>query len=371
MLSFWEKQSFTHYDIIIIGSGIVGLSTAASILESNPSKKVLILERGIFPTGASTKNAGFACFGSLSEIVSDLKKTSEDEVISLVERRWKGLQLLRKRLGDEKIDYLNHGGYELMFNENLNLLHKIDEVNKLLKPIFQEDVYKVSDEKITQFGFNDEKVKSIVFNRFEAQIDTGKMMSNLLRYVTSLGASLITGAKVKEVDEDSSKVILENGIELFSDKIVLCTNAFSKQFLSDEYIEPGRGQVLVTKPIKNLKFKGVFHFDEGFYYFRNFEDRVIFGGGRNLDLQNEATTEFGTTTLILDDLNEKLKTIILPQQQFEIDQSWSGIMAFGETKKPILKQAADNIYIAVRLGGMGVALGSLLGKEISEMINND
>jgi len=371
LLSFWEKQSFTHYDIIIIGSGIVGLSTAASILEKNPNTKILVLERGVFPTGASTKNAGFACFGSLSEIVSDLKKASEEEVVNLVERRWKGLQLLRKRLGDEKISYLNYGGYELMFEENLHLLDKIDEVNKLLKPIFQDDVYKVNDKKITQFSFNADKVKSIVFNKFEAQIDTGKMMSNLLHYVTSLGASLLTGAEVKEVDKHSSKVILVNGIEFFSDKVVLCTNAFSKQFLSDEYIEPGRGQVLVTKPIKGLKFKGVFHFDEGFYYFRNFEDRVIFGGGRNLDLHNEATTDFGNTSLILDDLNEKMRTIILPNQEFEVDQTWSGIMAFGETKKPILKKINENIYVGVRLGGMGVALGSLLGEELSEMIKNN
>ncbi|MGZ5243758.1 MAG: hypothetical protein ACXWW0_07675 [Bacteroidia bacterium] len=33
MLSFWERESFLHYDIIIIGSGIVGLSTAISLKE--------------------------------------------------------------------------------------------------------------------------------------------------------------------------------------------------------------------------------------------------------------------------------------------------------------------------------------------------
>lgn len=371
MLSFWEKKSFTHYDIIIIGSGIVGLSTAASILEKYPNKKVLILERGIFPTGASTKNAGFACFGSLSEIVSDLKKSSEDEVISLVERRWKGLQLLRKRLGNEKIDYLNYGGYELMFEENLHLLDKIDEINKLLKPIFQDEVYKVNNEKIAQFGFDRDKVKSIVFNQFEAQIDTGKMMSALLNYVTSLGATVITGAEVKSINNDSLEVILANDIKFSANKIAICTNAFSQQFLPDEFIEPGRGQVLVTKPIKNLKFKGVFHFDEGFYYFRNFEDRVVFGGGRNIDMQNETTTELLTTPLIMDNLKEKLISIILPNQDFEIEHSWSGIMAFGKTKKPILKRVSENIYAGVRLGGMGVALGSLLGEELSEMINND
>ena len=67
MLSFWEKDFFIAYDHIVVGSGIVGLSTAIAIKEKQPNSRVLVLERGIFPTGASTKNAGFACFGSLSE----------------------------------------------------------------------------------------------------------------------------------------------------------------------------------------------------------------------------------------------------------------------------------------------------------------
>ena len=64
MLSFWEKQSFLEYDYILIGSGLVGLSAASCIKEKHPDKSVLVLERGIFPSGASTKNAGFACFGA-------------------------------------------------------------------------------------------------------------------------------------------------------------------------------------------------------------------------------------------------------------------------------------------------------------------
>lgn len=54
MLSFWEKNSLLNYDVIIVGSGILGLSTACEIKERRPEKNVLILERGIFPTGAST-----------------------------------------------------------------------------------------------------------------------------------------------------------------------------------------------------------------------------------------------------------------------------------------------------------------------------
>ena len=78
----------------------------------------MILEKGILPQGASTKNAGFACFGSLSEIIDDLKTHSEEEVIQLIEKRWNGLQLLRKNLGDSVIDFKPYGGYELFLKED-------------------------------------------------------------------------------------------------------------------------------------------------------------------------------------------------------------------------------------------------------------
>jgi hypothetical protein len=42
MLSFWEKECFLDYDLLIIGGGIVGLSTACSWKEKNPEKSVLV-----------------------------------------------------------------------------------------------------------------------------------------------------------------------------------------------------------------------------------------------------------------------------------------------------------------------------------------
>ena len=86
-LSYWElKNWFTAIDYTIVGSGIVGLHTALRLRERFPESKILILEKGMLPEGASTKNAGFACFGSLSEIIDDLKTHSEEEVIQLVQK---------------------------------------------------------------------------------------------------------------------------------------------------------------------------------------------------------------------------------------------------------------------------------------------
>lgn len=97
--SFWERDSwFSKIDYTIIGSGITGLSCALRLKELRPEANVLILEKGILPEGASTKNAGFACFGSISEILDDLRTHSEDEVVELV-KRVNGLELLRKKFG--------------------------------------------------------------------------------------------------------------------------------------------------------------------------------------------------------------------------------------------------------------------------------
>ena len=51
-----------------------------------PKKNIIILEKGIFPQGASTKNAGFACFGSISEILNDLD--SHDSSSSNIHYIW-------------------------------------------------------------------------------------------------------------------------------------------------------------------------------------------------------------------------------------------------------------------------------------------
>ena len=373
MISFWEKSSFLQYDFIIVGSGIVGLSTAASILENKPNAKVLIIEKGLLPSGASTKNAGFACYGSFTEILADLKVMPEEMVLRLVALRYKGLNKLRQRLGDANIGFEHHGGYELLFTQNDERLNKIDSLNQLLQPIFQSNTIAIKNELINTFGFS-EKVKHLIYHPLEAQIDTGIMMSNLIDYFTRLGGKIITGATIEHYEENAKGVsiytsenLAHSPLNFKAKKLIFCTNAFTKKNFPQLDIKSGRGQVIITKPIRNLKFKGIFHFDEGFYYFRNVGNRVLFGGGRNIDFETENTTSFGTTEIIMNDLMHKLQQIILPETPFEIDQSWSGIMAFGKDKFPILKMINSHIIVAARLGGMGIAIGSELGEQAAAM----
>ena len=168
-------------------------------------------------------------------------------------------------------------------------------------------------------------------------------------------------------DINEGVVVKTNQIEFVTKKIFIATNGFAKELLNEE-VQPARAQVLITKPIKNLPIKGTFHLEKGYYYFRNIDNRILFGGGRNLDFKTEETLEFGETELIQNKLEEILKTTILPNSDFEIEHRWSGIMGVGTQKKAIVKQISNNVFCGVRLGGMGVAIGSLVGKELADLI---
>lgn len=368
-LSYWEIKSWLHnIHFTIAGSGIVGLNCALSLKKRFPKSNILILEKGYLPQGASTKNAGFACFGSLSEIIDDLNHHSETEVVEMVKNRQSGLQLLRQTLGDKQIDYKHFGGYELFLDRETEFyescLSRMNSVNELLSPIFNDDVFSVTDNK---FKFN--KIKpNYSFNKHEAQIDTGKMMQVLLLKALKNGIKILNTVSVESFHENASGVqIKTNHFEFSSSKLLIATNGFASQLLNEK-VQPARAQVLITKPIINLHIKGTFHLDKGYYYFRNIDNRILFGGGRNLDFKTENTTEFGQTQLVQNTLETFLKEVILPNATFEIDHRWSGIMGVGSQKKPIVKQISNNVFCGVRLGGMGIAIGSNVGKALSDLV---
>jgi len=365
-LSYWEYKTWlSNIDFTIVGSGIVGLNCALQLRKRHPKAKIIILEKGLLPQGASTKNAGFACFGSISEILSDLKTHSEDEVLQLVQDRWDGVGALRQTLGDAVMDLQVHGGHELFLEQDKSLyeqcITELDSVNELLQPVFGEAAFEIKPNYFKFKGIESNYISQC----FEGQIDTGKMMQGLLQKVNSEGIQILNGVTVTSFQDNFDWVAIEtNRFSFASKKLCIAVNGFATDLIQEK-VQPARAQVIITKPIPNLLIKGTFHLQEGYYYFRNIDNRILLGGGRNLDFNTEETTEFGTTQLVQDKLAEILKEVILPDTPFEIDLSWSGIMGVGEQKKPIIKLLSNNVACGVRLGGMGIAIGTTVGRQLA------
>lgn len=365
MLSYWEKTTLRHFDLVVVGGGIVGHFTALFYAQNNPTHRVAILERGLFPSGASTKNAGFACFGSIAELEHDIASIGEEATAALVMKRYNGLKLLRETLGDEAIDYREVGGYEMCFEAPK--LERIDYFNTLLEPHLGARPYTV--EPSQGFGFS-RKVTHLIKNSLEGTVDTGKMMAALQKKVAQTGVLTFTQSTVEKLeDAKEGKVVHiqtpDGPVLFFAHQVALCTNAFSRTFLANEDLEPGRGLVLVSKPNPAFHWEGSFHYHEGYNYFRTIDGRLLLGGGRHLDRAGETTIESGINSKIEKALKEDMASLIAPGVAVEIDYLWSGVMAFGSNKQPVIKRIDDRLVAGVRLGGMGVAIGAQIGQDLA------
>ncbi|MEO5683059.1 MAG: FAD-dependent oxidoreductase [Chitinophagaceae bacterium] len=373
-LSLWEKETFyAHKDVIIVGSGLVGLWSAYYMKKASPQIKILVLERGIIPTGASTRNAGFACIGSPTELLANARQVGEQSMLEIVAMRYEGLKRIQKVFSKKEIEYERFGGYELITEAQYPRLKQLKNdlgwLNITLRKAIKEDkIFRVADKKIKEFGFK--QTNHLIESRAEAQLHSGKLLQALLQKVQGMGVQVLTQTEVKSFEKTGDKIMLQTSlpVTLSATQLLVCTNGFASQLLPKIDVVPVRGQVLVTSPIKKLHFKGAFHFDEGYYYFRNLGNRVLLGGARNKALEIENSSELLTTDIIQQELERFLKEVILPKQKFTIEHRWSGIMGMGSGKFPIIKRVEKNVFCAVRMSGMGVALSPVVGDIVARQM---
>ena len=374
MMSFWEKDSFyANADITIIGGGLMGLWTALELKKKSPSLSITILERGTTPLGASTRNAGFACFGSLTELLADEASMGTNKMLSIVEMRYKGIQKIKSYFSPAEIELDECGGYEALYNyKGAKVLdEQINYVNQLLAPIIgPKKVFTNSSDQISAIGLKN--IDQLIHNPFEAGIHSGKLVNALTKVAISKGIQVLNGIEVLQWEELNNNVLIQTNQQkkITTNQLIVCTNGFTNSLLPELNIEPARGQIILTTPITGLITKGTFHFDEGFYYWRNIGDRILLGGARNSDFESEKTTDLSGSELIRNNLLEFLKNHLITKETILVEQYWSGIMGFTPNKTPLIKNVGTNVLAVIACNGMGVALTPIIAEEVTNQLLN-
>jgi len=360
-LSWWEYEHFLKgVDYTIVGAGIVGLSTAIELKTASPEAKVLIIDKKRAPLGASTKNAGFACFGSISEIDDDYDSYGEEICSKLIKMRWEGLSLMKSRISANEMDYRSTPGAEIFANKEESELYqeKLSWANELVAGIVGDEQCYYKQEG--RFGTE-------IVNKLEGSLNPQKMMAKLELIARNKGVMFLCGVHVDQIEIDKKLIKTDIG-EIPYNKLILCTNGFSQKLLPQIDIEPARNQVFVTNKIPGFDLKHCYHMNKGYVYFRSYNERLLIGGGRDMDRKGETTDELGTTNLILSYLKDIVHKHIFPDQSYHIEHAWSGILGVGQTKMPMVEMLDEDVLVAIRMGGMGVAVGSFIGRVAASMI---
>lgn len=360
-ISFWERDSFCQpHDLIIVGAGIVGLSSALFYKQQHPEARVLVLDKGFIPEGASTRNAGFACIGSITEHAADLAKETEANIKKRLKLRYEGLHLLRSTLSEEAISYENCGGYEV-FTSNEKFTEAAAQIPRfnewMAEVIGEDDVY--STGKVGGL--------KVIKNRVDGALHPGRMMQELARRVIMAGADICWNTNVKGTDA-RGVVQLGNGRELQADQILIASNGFTRRIMPEMDIRPARGLVMVTQPWAEMPWKGTFNYDRGYIYFRNVGDRLLLGGARNIAVEEETTDEFDANPVIKKHLQDFARDTLQLPDAVEWEYEWAGIMGFTPTKTPVLERLDDHRLVAAGLSGMGIAIGTKVGQKAAGLI---
>ncbi|MFK7970982.1 MAG: NAD(P)/FAD-dependent oxidoreductase, partial [Bacteroidia bacterium] len=370
-ISYWEQDIFLkRADVVVIGAGLVGLHAAWRMRQLHPSLRVVVLDAGLWPGSASLRNAGFACFGSPSELLDDLSSRSEEEVIDLIRRRLEGLRQLRTGLGDAAIGYTDSPSHEVFAASQHALaqacMDKLDDLNRLLREA--DDTRACAFSPMSGQAIGTRGFSQTIGIQGEGQIHPGKMMQALQGAARQAGVVIHQGWKVNVIEQKAGGWRIEGseGKAFFTQKILLATNGFTTSLIPELDVQPARNQVFVTNPVPGLLLKGNFHAHAGYVYFRNVGDRLLIGGFRDLDKKGETTAAPGFSQTIQQALHQYVDTHLLPAGSWKAEHRWSGTLGVGETKSPIMEEVKPGLWTAVRLGGMGVALGAGLGTKAAE-----
>jgi gamma-glutamylputrescine oxidase len=375
-LSIWEKDTYyTPQDIIIAGGGLMGLWSALECKQRNPRLRITILEKNPTPLGASTRNAGFVCFGSPSELLHDAETMGTESMLAIAELRYRGIRKIQQYFTDQQTGFELCGGYECIQTDYRHwdcLDEKTAWLNKELSTITgTAQIFRRCDERMASLGLRN--FDALIENETEASLHSGRLMQALTKKVLDAGVQILYGIGVTgwEYNNNTIHISTDKETVMAAERLLICTNGFMASLLPGMHVGPARGQVIVTSAIPGLLLKGTFHFDEGYYYWRNLGNRVLIGGARNKAFAEEQTTDLSGSEKIREALASFLKLHLHEKYAYTIDDHWSGIMGFTADKKPVVKQVSANIFTAIACNGMGVALTPVIAEQVADMILNN
>lgn len=367
--SFWEEDVWPlEVDVLIVGGGIVGLHAALHLQNQRPDYKIMVVEAGWNQQGASTKNAGFVCLGSPSELLEDIRLRGEEECLRTLQMRFRGTEYLRQQAQKSDLDFKDEPGYELFEKEDSDLFDLCCEKLTYLNEIFLEATGLSNQFSPVQKLYDITGASGIIQCQYEGNIHPGKWIKNLLSEAMRLGVNVLRGVRYLSHENEADELVCTLSVgRVRCKRIVFATNGYRDFDPGEVDLTRVKNQVYLTDDWSGA-LPGTYHASRGFIYFRKIGQKLLIGGARHLDAHAENDMyNHEIESYLMNYLNQHLPST----KGLTFIQKWTGFLGIGESKYPVVKKLRDREYVAVRLGGMGVAIGAEVGKQAAELCLED
>lgn len=366
--SHWlRKHSFTtpdiSTDVVIVGGGYAGLSTAYWLTEMRPDLKITVVDRSFCGSGASGRNAGFLTIGSASFYKSLAAKWGTSDALSIQKFAKESLELVHQ--------HILKSSPEVKFERTTSLtLFQTEE---------QFTNWVPKDLDLDAFGFNWRGQKELPENlqeKFHGAYEYGpEYKINPVQFLASL-RQILEYRKVTIVESSSAFEILPDGIQtelnfIKAKTVVLALNGYFPQFSGafKNHISPRRAQMLAVLLEEEFNCPSL-HYDppERVYWRREQEKVLVIGGKRLLDEHGETGDFEKISAKVQKGLEDYLRDQL--KLKYKVINRWSGIMGFTNDELPLIGKitAPCETYMIGGFSGHGMGLGFRSGKDLAELI---
>ena len=375
-VSYWQDSvgliTDLSADVVIIGAGLAGLSTAYWLNRLDRSLSIIVVDKGKIGHGASGRNAGFITCGSTEHFSRMSSAYGEDKA----EKIWKFTEynhdLIVREFGKEALsklcEYRNLGSWTLAATE-----HEIEVINQTVSRLQGKGVdVKWHDERHVRDWLQCEGFHGGAFYRHDGEIHPVKYLWHLAANISN--TQVVENAEVFGIEEAGEQLVVKiDKKRIKAEAVVLCTNAWSGQLFPwfQDKIAPTRGQIVVTEPVE--KFLEPCYCSFVLDYFRQLVDgRVLIGGFRNADVEKEVGFSDEINPIIDSKLEGFLNEHFPILRGKRIDYRWSGVMGFAADGYPLVGSLDEDPRIYYNVGftahglGFTFATGELTAKLILE-----
>jgi glycine/D-amino acid oxidase-like deaminating enzyme len=379
-ISFWQDHNSNNsnpttidFDIVVIGAGIAGLSSAYWLLQENPNSKVAVVDKSELGDAASGRNAGFITCGSVEHFNRLVTTHGEKKARLIWSFSEKNLELIEERIirpAQDELFFEQNGSFSLASThsefEELKTSFNIMKTFNIDVEILQEHDIKT---RLGAHGF----IGGIKYKK-DASINPMCLLRELLKKLkTYKNFKLFENHEVFSIETVGEKKLLKTKKNYFhADALVLATNAYSallSPYFKDKIL-PTRGQILTTSPVA-LFMEGPCYANFVLDYFRQLPSgELIIGGFRQLQKESETGYSDETSLLIQQALEEFLSTHIPKVKDAQITHRWSGIMGFSSDGDPMIGSLPSDSQVYF-LGGFtahGLGLAFHAGKCLTDLI---
>ncbi len=391
-VSYWMKgigdqTSVTKpYDIVVIGAGIAGLSTAYWLAKEDPSLKIAVVEKYRIGDGATGRNAGFITCGSVEHFNRLVETHGAPKALEIWRFSEMNLELLKEEI-------INGDSNDLGFEQrgSFSLASTDEELKELVQTKIKMDDLKIAAEELSEEDCRErlgvEGFVGGIKYLDDASINPLKLLKSIQRKCIERFPKIdfYENHEVYGIEKNAGqRKVRTRGVDFEAPMVIMATNAYSallNSYFADK-IFPTRGQILCTAPVAPF-MEGPCYANFVLDYFRQLPTgEVLIGGFRQLQRDVEVGHSDETTAIIQNALEEFLNNHIprLMKGNTEIIHRWSGVMGFSADGQPMVGSLPTDESIAFIGGftahGLGLAfhtakvlVDSLFGRSIPSFIS--